>query len=58
MYFNTNYDAVIVAVKHEEYKNLDLAYFKSVMNGAPILYDLKGLLSEIPKEENLDYWRL
>ena len=55
---STNYDAVIVAVKHEEYKNLDLAYFKSVMNGAPILYDLKGLLSEMPKEENLDYWRL
>ena len=55
---STNYDAVIVAVKHKEYKNLDLAYFKSVMNGAPILYDLKGLLSEIPKEENLDYWRL
>ena len=55
---STNYDAVIVAVKHEEYKNLDLAYFKSVMNGTPILYDLKGLLSEIPKEGNLDYWRL
>lgn len=55
---STNYDAVIVAVKHKEYKNLDLAYFKSVMNGAPILYDLKGLLSEMPKEENLDYWRL
>ena len=55
---STNYDAVIVAVKHEEYKDLDLAYFKSVMNGAPILYDLKGLLSEIPKEGNLDYWRL
>ena len=44
---STNYDAVIVAVKHEEYKNLDLAYFKSVMNGTPILYDLKGLLSEM-----------
>lgn len=55
---STNYDAVIVAVKHEEYKELDLSYFRSVMNGAPVLYDLKGLLSEVPKEENLDYWRL
>jgi UDP-N-acetyl-D-galactosamine dehydrogenase len=55
---STNYDAVIVAVKHEEYKDLDLSYFKSVMNGAPILYDLKGLLAEVPKEGNLDYWRL
>lgn len=53
-----NYDAVIIAVKHEEYKDLDIAYFKSVMNGAPILYDLKGLLAEKPTEENLDYWRL
>ena len=52
-----NYDVVIVAVKHKEYEELDLNYFKDIMNGAPILYDLKGLLSK-PSDESITYWRL
>ncbi len=52
-----NYDAVIVAVSHDEYKVLDIEYFTSIMNGAPVLMDLKGIM-EHPKEEVLDYWRL
>lgn len=52
------YDAVVVAVNHDAYKNLDFDYFKSIMNGTPILLDLKGIYDK-PKDENeLLYWRL
>jgi UDP-N-acetyl-D-galactosamine dehydrogenase len=53
---SNNYDAVVVAVAHEEYKNLDMDYFKSIMNGEPVLFDLKCVY---PKEvEGIDIWRL
>ncbi|MCX2740444.1 nucleotide sugar dehydrogenase [Pontibacter anaerobius] len=38
-----DYDAAVVAVPHKAYMELDEAYFKSIMNGAPILIDLKGI---------------
>jgi len=38
------YDAVVVAVPHQPYLELDENYFKSIMNDAPILVDLKGIL--------------
>lgn len=51
-----NYDAVIVAVAHQDYIKLDIDYYKSIMNGAPILFDLKGIY---PKEvEGVEMWRL
>jgi UDP-N-acetyl-D-galactosamine dehydrogenase len=51
-----DYDAVVVAVAHEEYKNLGMDYFKSIMNGKPILFDIKCVF---PKEvEGIDIWRL
>ena len=53
-----NYDAVIVAVAHEEYKNLDKAYFESLMNGSPIFFDLKGIYQDVNNENGLVYWRL
>lgn len=43
---NKKYDAVVVAVAHEEYKKLDAAYFESISNGQPILVDLKNLYSK------------
>jgi UDP-N-acetyl-D-glucosamine/UDP-N-acetyl-D-galactosamine dehydrogenase len=52
-----NYDVVLVAVAHDDYKTLDSAYFKSIMNSNPILMDLKGLYN-FKNEENLTYWRL
>ncbi|GAB3894509.1 nucleotide sugar dehydrogenase [Spirosoma agri] len=54
---STNYDAIIVAVGHDEYKGLDVPYFKSLMNGVPILLDLKGLYS-VTAADGIDYWRL
>lgn len=52
-----NYDAVIVAVSHNEYKDLDNQYFKSIMNGSPILVDLKGIY-DFRNDNGLRYWRL
>ncbi|UHG92561.1 nucleotide sugar dehydrogenase [Spirosoma oryzicola] len=54
---STHYDAVIVAVGHTNYRTLDSTYFKSLMNGSPILLDLKGLYV-VEKESGIDYWRL
>jgi UDP-N-acetyl-D-glucosamine/UDP-N-acetyl-D-galactosamine dehydrogenase len=54
---SNNYDAVVVAVAHEEYKTLDYAYFSSIMNASPILMDLKGVY-DFKNEEDLTYWRL
>ncbi len=51
-----NYDAVILAVPHNEYKQLDEQYFLSVTNGNALLADLKGIFrNQISK---LKYWSL
>jgi UDP-N-acetyl-D-galactosamine dehydrogenase len=52
---STNYDAVIVAVAHQEYKELGVDYFKSILNGKPVLFDLKGIY---PEMEGIKIWRL
>jgi UDP-N-acetyl-D-galactosamine dehydrogenase len=50
------YDAVIVAVAHKPYLDLDEAYFKSILNKDGILVDVKGIYRKKIKE--LDYWSL
>jgi len=40
---NKKYDAVIVAVAHNEYKQLDNQYFESMTADSPILMDLKNI---------------
>jgi UDP-N-acetyl-D-glucosamine/UDP-N-acetyl-D-galactosamine dehydrogenase len=52
------YDAIVVAVGHREYQNLNLDYFKSIANGNPILMDIKGLYPRPAPEEGVLYWRL
>ncbi len=37
------YDAVIMAVNHLEYQQLDEEYFKDLMGGNGLLYDVKGI---------------
>ncbi|MCB0685106.1 MAG: nucleotide sugar dehydrogenase, partial [Saprospiraceae bacterium] len=54
---SSNYDAIIVAVGHKEYRTMTLEYLRSLMNGQPILYDLKGVFDR-PTDPNLVYWRL
>lgn len=56
---SNDYDAVLVAVAHKEFKNLSPDFFKDVMGAKPILFDLKGIFDG-PKNNanNLIYWRL
>lgn len=52
----TGYDAVVVAVNHKEYLNLDEAYYKSILTKDGILVDIKGILRN--KIKDLTYWSL
>lgn len=51
-----DYDVVIVAVAHEQYKSLDHAYFKSITRDDAIIMDLKGVYA--PADNGIMYWRL
>ncbi len=56
---SNDYDAVILAVNHEEYKALEYSTFKTLMKDNPILMDLKAILDpEKVKAEGMTYWRL
>lgn len=50
------YDAVILAVSHDEYINLDESYFTPLLNKDGILVDVKGILRG--KIKKLSYWSL
>jgi UDP-N-acetyl-D-glucosamine/UDP-N-acetyl-D-galactosamine dehydrogenase len=50
------YEAVIVAVSHKEYLNLDESYFASLLNEDGLVVDVKGILRG--KIKNLNYWSL
>lgn len=51
-----DYDAIIVAVSHKPYLDLDENYFKSITSGKGILIDVKGLYRHRIRE--LIYWSL
>lgn len=51
-----NYDGVIVAVGHKDYKGLDEKYFTSLMGKKGVLVDVKGMYRG--KIKNLNYWSL
>lgn len=57
-----NVDAIILAVSHKEYLDLDLNTLKSKYKGeikSPIIVDVKGILDkESLEENNYDFWRL
>ena len=50
------YDAVILAVSHDEYLNRDEAWFQQFMKKGGILIDIKGLYRN--KMHELQYWSL
>ncbi len=52
----SNYDAIIVAVNHNEYLNLNENYFKSLSSKNGILVDIKGIYRD--KINDLTYWSL
>jgi UDP-N-acetyl-D-galactosamine dehydrogenase len=51
-----DYDAIIIAVNHDEYKNLNEEWFASALNHDGLLVDLKGMLKG--KIKNINYWSL
>ncbi len=51
-----DYDAVIVAVSHQDYVSKDEAYFESIMAEKPVLVDIKGLYRG--KINQMQYWSL
>ena len=51
-----DYDAIIVTVPHNEYKNLDDAYFVSITKPVALIADLKGIYRK--KITNRNYWSL
>lgn len=52
-----NYDAIIVAVNHKEYRSLDENYFRSILkDGKGVFVDLKGIYKG--KINALEYWSL
>lgn len=53
-----NYDAILVAVAHREFKTLPIEHFQNLMGERPVLFDLKGILDKQPKRNDLIYWRL
>lgn len=53
-----DYDAVIVAVAHDEYQAEGFDYFKSIMKDRPILMDIKSIYDYPPESDELTYWRL
>ena len=53
---SNDYDAVIVAVNHQEYLNLDEAYFQSISKDGAVLIDVKGIYRN--KIQEMIYWSL
>lgn len=52
-----DYDAIILAVNHKEYRNLDETYFKSLLKDSKgVFVDIKGMYKG--KIQDLEYWSL
>lgn len=52
----TGYDAVVIAVNHKEYLNVDEKYLLTICNPDAVIVDLKGILRG--KIHQLKYWSL
>lgn len=50
------YDAVLVAVAHDEFKHLDAGYFHKLMPDKPLLVDIKAIYKHLDGE--MTCWRL
>jgi len=52
----TGYDAVVIAVNHKEYLNIDENFLMNICAPDAVIVDLKGILRG--KIKNLKYWSL
>ena len=48
-----NYDAIVLAVNHKEYYDLDENYFKSISKDKAVFFDVKGIFRN--KIKSLEY---
>ena len=53
---DTQYDGIIIAVSHQEYKNLSEDYFKNIGTSNTFVLDLKGIYRD--QFKSLEYWSL
>ncbi len=51
-----NYDAIVVAVAHEEYLDLDEKFFRSISYDKAVLVDIKGMYRD--RIHQMKYWSL
>lgn len=51
-----NYDAVVIAVAHDEYLNLEEKYFKAIACEKAVIVDIKGMYRD--RIHGLKYWSL
>jgi UDP-N-acetyl-D-galactosamine dehydrogenase len=52
------YDGIIVAVKHQQFLDLDTLFFKRLTKGNPIFVDIKGIYPKEEFDKSFLYWRL
>jgi UDP-N-acetyl-D-glucosamine/UDP-N-acetyl-D-galactosamine dehydrogenase len=55
-----NYDAIIVAVNHDEYLNYTVEDFRKLSNGTAVLTDVKSIYRKLftPQQDGICYWSL
>ncbi len=52
------YDGIILAVSHDQYKNLPAAWFENHATADAFLFDIKALFRKPESRPALDYWSL
>jgi UDP-N-acetyl-D-glucosamine/UDP-N-acetyl-D-galactosamine dehydrogenase len=55
---SSGYDAIVIAVAHQEYRKFDAAYFKSISSENAIIMDLKAIYNRHSFDSDISYWRL
>jgi len=53
-----HYDAVIVAVNHQEYMGLPESYFEDLMPNGGVFVDIKGVYKNMADNSKIEYWSL
>jgi len=53
-----HYDAVIVAVNHQEYMGLPESYFEELMPNGGVFVDIKGVYKNMADNSKIEYWSL
>lgn len=51
------YDAIILAVEHEAFTDINLVFLQKHSKGQPLLFDIKSRLSHL-KSSDIEYWAL